>query len=194
MIFQSATYSVLLVSASEKFNTTAQSLLPPSDFWPVTTVDSGAGARRFLRETDYDIVLINAPLPDESGVRLAVDVCAGSESGVLLLVKNELREEIYRKVLPHGAVTLGKPTSGELFSQSLWMLCSLRERLRSKTARQATVEEKIQEIQLLDRAKWLLIECLNMTEEEAHRYIAKQAMEQRITKRAAAENVIRTYQ
>ena len=55
------------------------------------------------------------------------------------------------------------------------------------------VEEKIKEIRLVNRAKWLLIECLRMTEAEAHRYIEKQAMDLRISKREAAENIIKTY-
>ena len=45
----------------------------------------------------------------------------------------------------------------------------------------------------MNRAKWLLIECLNMTEAEAHRYIEKQAMDLRISRREAAENIIKTY-
>ena len=36
MVFQSDTYSVLLVSASEKLNTAMAELLPPTDFFPVT--------------------------------------------------------------------------------------------------------------------------------------------------------------
>ena len=56
-----------------------------------------------------------------------------------------------------------------------------------------TLEEKIEEIRLVNRAKWLLIECLGMTEPEAHRYIEKQSMDQRISKREAAEAVIKTY-
>ena len=55
------------------------------------------------------------------------------------------------------------------------------------------MEEKIEEIRLVNRAKWLLIECLGMTEPEAHRYIEKQSMDQRISKREAAEAVIKTY-
>ncbi len=46
----------------------------------------------------------------------------------------------------------------------------------------------------MNRAKWLLIECLSMAEPDAHRYIEKQAMDLRITKREAAENIIKTYQ
>ena len=54
-------------------------------------------------------------------------------------------------------------------------------------------EEKIDEIRLVNRAKWLLIECLSMTEADAHRYIEKQAMDLRLSKREVAENIIKTY-
>ena len=65
--------------------------------------------------------------------------------------------------------------------------------MRQMQEKQATVEEKIEEIRLVNRAKWLLIECLSMTETEAHRYIEKQAMDARISKREVAENIIKTY-
>ena len=55
------------------------------------------------------------------------------------------------------------------------------------------MEEKIAEIRLINRAKWLLIECLSMTEADAQRFIEKQSMDQRISKRQAVENIIRTY-
>ena len=60
--------------------------------------------------------------------------------------------------------------------------------------KQASVEEKIEEIRLINRAKWLLIECLSMTEADAHRYIEKQSMDLRVSKREVAESIIKTYQ
>ena len=193
MVFQERTYRVLIVSVSEKFNTAALDLLPPSDYWPVTTVHSVGEARRRLLDQSFDIVIINAPLPDDLGIQLAIDACSNSDAGVLLLVKNEIYNEVYAKVLPFGVVTLPKPTSQQMVSQSLRGLCATRERLRRLEQRQASVEEKIAEIRLINRAKWLLIECLSMTEQEAHRYIEKQAMDLRISKRQVAENVISTY-
>ena len=80
-----------------------------------------------------------------------------------------------------------------MVSQNLRVLCAMRERLRHMKSKQATVEEKIEEIRLTNRAKWLLIECLHMTEPDAHRYIARKAMDQKITKREAAEQIIQTY-
>ena len=69
----------------------------------------------------------------------------------------------------------------------------MRERMRRAEEKQASVEEKIEEIRLVNHAKWLLIQCLSMTEAEAHRYIEKQAMDTRQSKRMVAENIIRTY-
>lgn len=193
MVFQERTYSVLIVTASERFTDSIMPLLPMTDYWPVQTAASVAEARRWLADTEFDIVLINTPLPDDFGMHLAIDICTGSGAGVLLLVKNDHYNEIYSKVVRYGVITLSKPTNRQMVAQNLRILCATRERIRQMQAKQATVEEKIKDIRLVNRAKWLLIECLNMTEAEAHRYIEKQAMDLRISRREAAENIIKTY-
>ena len=193
MVFQERTYSVLIVTASDSFTNSVMPLLPVTDYWPVTTARSVGAARRRIAETDFDIVLINAPLPDDFGMRLAIDICTNSGAGVLLMVKNDLFNDIYAKVISYGVITLSKPTNLQMVAQNLRILCATRERLRQMEAKQATVEEKIEEMRLVNRAKWLLIECLGMTEPEAHRYIEKQAMDERISKREVAESIIKTY-
>ena len=193
MVFQERTYSVLIVTASDTFANSVMPLLPMTDYWPVTTVHSVSEARRRVVDTEFDIVLINAPLPDDFGMRLAIDICTNSGAGVLLLVKNDLFNDIYAKVVGYGVITLSKPTNLQMVAQNLRILCATRERMRQMEAKQATVEEKIEEMRLVNRAKWLLIECLGMTEPEAHRYIEKQSMDERISKREVAENIIKTY-
>lgn len=193
MVFQERTYSVLIVTASDGFINSIMQLLPVTDYWPVTTARSVGEARRRIAETDFDIVLINGPLPDDFGMRLAIDICTNSGAGVLLMVKNDLFNDIYAKVTSYGVITLSKPTNLQMVAQNLRILCATRERLRQMEAKQATVEEKIEEMRLINRAKWLLIECLGMTEPEAHRYIEKQSMDERISKREVAESIIKTY-
>ena len=193
MVFQERTYSVLIVTASDSFTNNIMPLLPMTDYWPVTTARSVGEARRRIVDTAFDIVLINAPLPDDFGMHLAIDICGNSGAGVLLLVKSDHFNDIYSKVVSYGVITLSKPTNMQMVAQNLRILCATRERMRQMEAKQATVEEKIEEIRLVNRAKWLLIECLSMTEPEAHRYIEKQSMDLRISKREAAENIIKTY-
>ena len=194
MVFQERTYSVLVVSASEKVNSNIMALLPMTDYLPVSVVRSVSEAKRKLAEQDCDIVLVNAPLPDDFGLRLAIDVCNTSDAGVLMLVKSDLYNDIYSKAVEYGVMTLSKPTSSQMVAQSLRVLCATRERLRKMEERQATVEEKIAEIRVVNKAKWLLIQYLSMTESDAHRYIEKQAMDLRTSKRRVAEDIIQTYQ
>ena len=194
MIFQERTYAVLLVSAAQSFNNSIMNLLPMTDYWPVNTVDSVAAARRALLERSYDIVIVNTPLPDDFGSRLAIDICSGSGAAVLLMVKSELYNDVYSKVMEYGVFTLSKPTSSQWVEQFLKILCTTRERMRKLEEKQQSVEDKIAEIRVVNHAKWLLIQCLSMTEAEAQRYIEKQAMDARISKRQMAENVIKTYE
>ena len=190
MVFQSDTYSVLLVSASEKYNTAMMSLLPPTDFWPVTTAARISQARRCVLENTYDIILVNSPLPDGSALPFCIDVCAGSESAVALLVRSEQYEETYYNCLSQGIVTLPKPTSAETLALTLRFLCTVRERLRSARKKQATVEEKMEELRFMNRAKWRLIEHEHLSESEAHQYILDQAMQRRISKKEMAKIIL----
>jgi len=193
MVFQERTYGVLIVSASEQFFAAATALLPVSDYWPVETAKTAAAARRRLLETQFDIVLIQTPLHDEFGTALAADVCRSTGAGALLLVRQELYDDVYAKVMEDGVTVLPVPTTQRMMVQTLRMLCAARERMRRMEEKQATVEEKIEEIRLVNRAKWLLIERLHMSEQEAHHYLEKQAMDLRQPIRTAAENVIQTY-
>ena len=56
-----------------------------------------------------------------------------------------------------------------------------------------TLEDKMGEIRLVNRAKWALINSCHMTEEDAHRYIQKQAMDRCVAKKVIAEEILKTY-
>ncbi len=193
MIFRENTYSVLMVTASREFGSRLSALLPASEYWPAVSAGSGGETRRRLLDASFDIVLINSPLPDESGIRLAEDIEQGGDTGILLFVKNDLYDEIYTKVCEKGIMVLPKPTSGQLVEQAVRLLCTVKERLRSAQDRQATVEDKIREIRIVNRAKWLLIERDKMTEKEAHYCIERNAMNARISRKEAAERIIAKY-
>lgn len=194
MVFPSDTYSVLVVSASEKMNTAVRSLLSPSDFWPVSSVRSISGAKRLMLEKPCDIVIIDSPLADGNGVQFSIDLCSGSEAGVLLMVAGEIYEEVYYKALPGGVAVLSKPVSAAVLTNSIRLLCAVRERLRSVAKKQVTVEDKMKELRLINKAKWILIEREHMTEDEAHRHIGRRAMEQRISRAEAAQVLIRAHE
>ena len=186
---QECVYRVLLVSASEKFDRSLRALLPGSLFSPVVTVNSEGAARRMLLERRFDLLLINAPLPDDFGTRLARSAAEG-DMGILLFVKAEQYDGVSLEMMRYGILTLAKPASPHAVLQALRLLCASRERVRRLEQRTETLERKMEEVRLVSRAKWVLIARYAMTEEEAHRYIEKQAMDRCLTKREIAEEIL----
>ena len=187
-------YSVRIVSAVPKFADSLIALLPRDRYAPVTVVPDAAEARRSMLENPADIVVIHTPLPDEFGNRLALDLCRSGGAGVLLLVRAEHYPDVNARVSPYGVLVLSRPTSSSVLLQTLSLLYGTRERLRQMERKTASLEEKMEEIRLVNRAKWLLIEQLKMTEPDAHRYLEKTAMDRCVSKRSVAESIIKLYQ
>ena len=186
-------YSVLIVSAAEKFNTSIKELFQDFYYSTINFETSIGAAKRALVEREYDIIAVNSPLPDEDGIRFAIDMSAEKNTVVLLLVREEFHPSVYAKVSPHGVYTLPKPISRQILRQAFDWMATTRERLRRFEKKTLVLEDKMQEIRLVNRAKWLLIERLHMPEDEAHRYIEKQALDRCGSKTNSADEIIQTY-
>lgn len=186
-------YKVALVSSSEKFNGAMLPLLPKNRFSPISVYRDAKSAWRVISKEKPDIVIINTPLPDDFGTSLALDVSETDGVCVLLFTRAENFSELSSVLAPHGVLTLPKPTSPELTEEVVELMCATRERLRRIEIKKSFAEERMEDIRVVNKAKWFLIEQLKMTEQEAHRYIEKQAMDRCVTKRVIAENVLSTY-
>lgn len=194
MIFENKKYSVLVVSSSDKMNQSIKTILPSSKFQNVVYANSIATAKRAVLDSFYDFVIINTPLSDDFGTNFSIELCAKNSSVCLLIVKSELYDKINYQVTPHGVFTIAKPTSANAMEQALRWMASARERLIQMDKKTGSIEEKMKEIRLINRAKWLLIENLQMTETEAHRYIEKKAMDNCVSRKFIAENILKTYE
>ena len=193
MDLKERTYSALVVSAAEKLNTALSELLAESRCRPVKTVSNVSAAKRACSERSFDFVIINSPLPDDPGIRFAIDTGNTKGTVVLLLVRTELYEGVYDKAVEHGVFLMSKPLSREILSMAFDWMASTRERLKRLEKKTLSVEDKMEEIRVVNRAKWILISELKMDEPQAHRYIEKQAMDRCLSRREIAEEIIRTY-
>ncbi len=193
MSLRERVYSVLLVSASESLNKSLSGLLPVSVYSPVTTVGSVSAAKRLIAERNYDFILVNSPLPDEDGMRFCIDAVYGGNSIATVLVRSELYPDFFDAASASGVFVVPKPLTKSTATLALDWMISARERLRHTEKKVLSVEEKMDEIRLVNRAKWLLISELHMSEPEAHRYIEKQAMDRCVRRKSVAEEIIKTY-
>ncbi len=186
--------SALVVSSSEKSIAFFWEMLSSASINTIVTSDNCGEARRLLLERDFDLVVINAPLRDESGESLSRHIAAKGVSQIILVVKSEYFDEISALTEEYGVLTIAKPINRALFWASLKLAKSTDARLKSMRDENSKLKQKIEDIRIVDRAKCILISYLSMSEQEAHRYIEKQAMDMRTTKRAAAEGVLKTYE
>jgi response regulator NasT len=155
---------------------------------------NAAQTKRLMLERDFDLCVINTPLPDEFGADLAMGIVEQGLTQVLCLVKNDIVDTVTERIEDFGIFVLSKPFNKQLLWSAFKMLEASFNRLCRLQNQNNLLKQKIEDIRLVDRAKCLLISYLNMTEPQAHRYIEKQAMDLRLSKRDLAVNLIRTYE
>ena len=185
--------NALIVSDSGKLPAFFVEMLNAASGNHTAVVQSGGEARRYLLEKDFDLVLVNAPLRDESGESLSRHIASKSSSQVILLVKNECFDAVSAVCEDDGVLTLSRPVNKVVFEAALSLVRSAVNRTRRLQAENAQLKRRIDDIRIVDRAKWILISYMNLSEQEAHRYMEKQAMDMRTTKRAIAEGILKTY-
>lgn len=190
MALEEQVYSMLVVSGGDKFNKALEAFLPSAFLSHTRFAGSLSEGRRVLSERVFDFVLVNSPLPDGTGVGFAIDLSEARERVVVLMVRAELHDEIYLKAAPHGVFTLAKPASRPGMEQALRWMVSAREKLRRVEKKSLSLEEKMAEIRLVNRAKWVLIRERGMEEPEAHRYIEKRAMDMCVTRSEVAREIV----
>lgn len=186
-------YQVLVAGGNDKICEFISQLLPRNDYAPVLRAATVGETRRMAQEGTVDLVILNTPLGEEFGSQLAMDLADGNV-GVLLLVQADVYDQVCFQVEDSGVFTLPKPMSRQSFYSAVKVLTVLRAKLLQMERRNQALQEKMMDIRVVNRAKWLLIERRSMTESEAHYYIEKQAMDTRLSRREVAEGIIRTYE
>ena len=186
--------SALIVSSTEKSTAFFKEILNMASVNQVAALSSVGEARRLLLERDFDLIIVNAPLRDESGESFSRHVVSKGISQVILVVKSEYFDAISTVCEDDGVLAISKPVNRAVFWSVLKLAGSSQSRLRRMRDENSKLKQKIEDIRIVDRAKCLLISCLSMSEQEAHRYIEKQAMDMRSTKRMIAEGILKTYE
>lgn len=186
--------SAIVVTGGEKSRVFFDEILSEAAYRNIVTVSNAGEARRECINHEFDLCIINTPLTDEFGINVAMSIAENYQTTVILFVKSEHFEEISEKAEGSGIITLQKPINKSLFWSTLKVANAMQRKIERIGSENRKLLQKIEDIKLTDRAKCLLISFLKMTENEAHKYIEKQAMDMRVSKRVIAEEVIKIYE
>lgn len=179
----------LIVSSSAEISETAEIYLKAEGYGKITVITSGSEARRFIKnKPEADIVTINTPLPDEFGLELAMMIAESISAGVILICGNDFAEYINENISDGNIFVIMKPFSREVFTECIHCLKPMEQHKES-----ADILSRIDEMRLINRAKCTLMQNLKFTEQQAHKYIEKQAMNNRQTRKDVALKILASY-
>lgn len=186
---EAESHSVLLVSRDSKIISQVSAFLVPPLFELTTTSDFNE-ARRLATERTFNIIIADSG--DGYDTDFAINV-ADSYSTILLLVPNEHFDEISYRVEGYGILTITKPFEPFYFYNMVKIAIAVQYKVQVLSSQTTKLKVKMEEIKQVNRAKMLLMQNMNMSEQEAHRYIEKEAMDRGMKKTAISEEIIKTY-
>ncbi len=185
--------NVLIVTKSEtsysSFCTALRGHVGRTDYAISMTI-----AKQKLAAGNVDLVLINTPLPDEFGVESALQIASHHPRlGVMLLVKEEIFDQVNYKIGGSGIMVITRPVKAYVLITGIHMMVTMLQRQEKLMAENTKLRKRLEEMGVITRAKCLLIEKESMTEEGAHYYLEKLAMDSGCSKKEVAEDVIARY-
>ena len=183
------THSVLVVSKDSKLSQNMSIMLMPPLFETEVLSDFNE-ARRRVSERRYNIILVD--YAEGAGADFAVDASEGLGT-ILLLTPPQLFEEVSYRVEGYGIIAITNPFDQFYFYNMIKAAIAVQYKVQVLSSQTTKLKVKMEEIKLVNRAKMLLMQNMSMTEQEAHRYIEKEAMDGGLRKTAVAEKIIKTY-
>ena len=186
--------SVLIVSDIEEDTAFFTVMLNAVSCHQVICQKSAENARRFLQKQKFDLVIVNSPLADESGEGFSRSVAVKGASQVILIVNSESFNSVSAACEKDGVITISKPVDKEVFWSVLTLVKSVQVKIKRIQLENEQLKQKIEDIRIIDRAKCILISYMKMSEQESHRYIEKQAMDMRSSRRIVAEGILKRYE
>ncbi|CFX56114.1 Signal transduction response regulator, antiterminator [Syntrophomonas zehnderi OL-4] len=141
-------------------------------------------AFRRTRSLDCDLVIVDNNLDGGKGLKTASIISEDHLAAVLLLVDGEMfpaTKSFHYLIRPIYYNTLIPAVEAALWHWQREL--AMQEQIR-------TLEEKLKTRKLLDRAKGILIDKLKLSENEAHHFIQREAMNSGSTLRQIATEII----
>ncbi len=184
---------ILLVSGSAEGLEILSQLTKDSGYTSITRSRSGNEARRMTDSEEFSLIIINTPLSDEFGREFAVKTAETTNSGIILICKQDIADDLSDKLSCNGIFVVSKPINKSAFFQTVRLVMSTRSRMLGSSSNQK-LQTKAEEIKLVNRAKNCLMQYLKFSEPQAHRYIEKQAMDTRRTRIDVAKHILSIYE
>lgn len=155
---------------------------------------TAAEARRASLCRPFDLFVIYSGLIDEHGNELAVSIADANDCGGVFIEDSVRAERIDDNLNACGIITLSRPVTKAALLDAVRLISVSNARVRALKAKNDELSAKLEDMKYITRAKIVLMRSLGYTEEQAHKYIEKKAMEMRESRRKVAMDILKTYE
>ena len=187
-------FSVLVLSARRELADDVAGCLDNGIFEPPRPCTDHADGRRRMLQHPCDMVIIDASLPKCDICELALDMSENHGAAVIVIAGTEVYDQIRYRLERDGILTLAKPYTADSLESGISLSLAAHRRVLAMEEENRRLSFKLEELRLVNRAKWALHENLGMDEPAAHRYIEKNAMNNRTTRYAVAQKILKEYE
>lgn len=186
---------IFVIAASQSLLSSLQDTLTQAGLGLVGTAASGDQARAKLQYIDTDMILLIAPVGQETGDRLAKDLhYIKPHCGIIAAVPADKLALFDKRLADTLTFLIAKPLSKAALLQAIRHMQRTLTLFAASQQKYADLEKKLDDFRLISRAKNVLIANLHMTEPQAHSYIQKQSMDMRLSPKEIAEGILNTYE
>jgi len=165
-------------------------MLQEEGFDVVAEVADGASAVRLTRELKPDLVILDVKMPVMDGIAAAEQIAQERLSAILILTAFSQRELVEKARRAGAMAYLVKPFQKHDLLPAVEIAAGRFRELSGLETQVDDLSGRLEARKVVEQAKGRLQDNEGMSEEEAFRFIQKQAMEQRLTMRQVAEQVL----
>ncbi len=165
-------------------------MLVEEDFEVVGQAGDGETAVALAREHRPDLVVLDVKMPRLDGIAAAEAIASERIAPVVILTAFSQRELIERARDAGAMAYLVKPFTKNDLVPAIEMALSRFAELGQLESEVADLTERLETRKLVDRAKGVLQQRLDLSEPEAFRWIQKTAMDLRLSMKQVAEGVL----
>jgi len=166
-----------------------KSLKHPHDIVWSTLNEAGIS---LAKDGDYGLLIVDSKVTDKTAVKACRIAVKHPTASVVFLSEETTfstpeEKSARRDLLELGATILVKPLKQSAFATAINAADMAHIRL-------GALKKKLDDEKIIMRGKLLLMQTLSFSEEEAHRFIEKEAMNSGRTRSEVAYDIIRTYE
>lgn len=184
---------VLLAMKNEISLNKLGALLTESGYQVIDQIKDGNECLRKMRYLKPDLAVMDYDLPPQNGFEVTRIALEDNLCDVVLIVNNEQKHSLEYMKSGYDFATVTKPMNRDSFVNTVELVIRSRKKIKKLENEIEQLKKTLDIRKDIEKAKGLLMQHLNLTEEQAFRRMQKMSMDRGIPMREIAKAIILTY-